>query len=135
LFEHTSLFNSKEFIFSEENEKPQLEESSSLEIIKPLRSKTNGNITPKPIGQMMMGDPMFLTHESLKNKLRLPVPQDKSPNMHLPPKIPSSPCPEEDKKTAPKPQEEEKKEVDESKLLDPDDFVMSNTSLSIHNHS
>ena len=102
LFDHTSLFNSKEFIFSEENEKPQLEENSSLEIIKPLKSKTNGNITPKPIGHAM-DDPMFLTHESLKNRLRPPNPQDKSPKLHLPPKIPSSPRLEEDKKTEPKP--------------------------------
>lgn len=31
--------------------------------------------------------------------------------------------------------EESKQEIDDSKQLDPDDFVMSNTSLSIHGAS
>ena len=31
--------------------------------------------------------------------------------------------------------EENRQEIDDSKQLDPDDFVMSNTSLSIHNAS
>ena len=34
-----------------------------------------------------------------------------------------------------KKEEEEKNEINDSKQLDPDDFVMSNTSLSIHNQS
>ena len=34
-----------------------------------------------------------------------------------------------------KKEEEEKNDINDSKQLDPDDFVMSNTSLSIHNQS